>query len=134
MAVRMASAEEMALRLAALTGLDAGDEMLRLALDDAIALVVSYLGWEGVPQPVAFVVARIARDAMRAEGYGRLEPPQEVESVRRGDVTVAFRKPVHRSDLNSYVAAGGVETTTGGGAGISSAYLRVLRPWRKVRW
>ncbi len=65
-------------------------DLLQFVLDLAVDKVKNYCHIEIIPCGLENIVIRIAVDIWRTEGYGSEEKPQEVTSVKRGDVSTSF--------------------------------------------
>lgn len=94
-------------------------ELLQFVLDTATQKVLSYCNIDKIPEGLTNTVVRMAADIWRIEGYGSESKPQEVTSVKRGDVSTSF------------ASVSTTETVLGD---YLSKYKSVLNHYRKLRW
>lgn len=97
------------------------DPLLVDVLADAITDVKNYCNLPEIPPELYSTVVRIAMDMWRGAGYGQETAPQQVTSVKRGDVQTSFATP------------GFTGANAAGGADYKAPYLPLLRDFRVLR-
>ena len=94
-------------------------ELLQFVLELACDKVKNYCHIEDIPKELENTIIRLATDIFRTEGYGSEEKPQEVTSVKRGDVSTSFASVATSENVQSDYL---------------SKYKAELNRFRKLRW
>lgn len=90
------------------------DMLLGILIDSAISAVLAYCHIDVLPVELHSLIAQIATDTYRDNGYGSTQTPVDIKSISEGDRSISQEV---RSNTNGFL----------------NNYIGRLKPWRNMR-